>query len=261
MTSEVEDKPLTEILPYVFQHPKELLIQLEAMRKHILRSLLYLIITTTVAFTEITPILDFLTRPLEGGLETLQAIDVTEGVGTVMRVALLGGFLMAFPLLAFEVWLFFVAGLHRKQRLPSLFAIPVSLLFFVGGMAFAYYFLLPAALPLLLNFMGIETIPRPNSYFPFVVNLLFWMGLFFEFPLVIFILAKLGIVNARGLASQWRLAIVIMAILSALITTTTDPANMMLMMLPMIVLYVVGIGLAYIGQKTKPPSETVPTQT
>jgi sec-independent protein translocase protein TatC len=198
---------------------------------------------------------------LEGGLQTLQAIDVTEGVGTVMRVALLGGFAMAFPLLAFEIWLFVVSGLRRRQRLPSLLAIPFALLFFVGGMAFAYYLMLPTALPLLLNFMGIETIPRPNSYFPFVVNLLFWMGMSFEFPLVVFILAKLGAVNARGLASQWRLAIVIIAILSAIITTTTDPANMLLMMLPMIVLYFLGIGLALIGQKPKTSNEPVPSQT
>ncbi|MCU0485993.1 MAG: twin-arginine translocase subunit TatC [Anaerolineales bacterium] len=261
ITSDIEDKSLADAFTNTIEHPKDLIFHFDAMRKHILRGLLYFIIATAVAFSEITPILEFLTKPLEGGLQTLQAIDVTEGVGTVMRVALLGGFAMAFPLLAFEIWLFVVSGLRRRQRLPSLLAIPFALLFFVGGMAFAYYLMLPTALPLLLNFMGIETIPRPNSYFPFVVNLLFWMGMSFEFPLVVFILAKLGAVNARGLASQWRLAIVIIAILSAIITTTTDPANMLLMMLPMIVLYFLGIGLALIGQKPKTSNEPVPSQT
>lgn len=251
LTTDIEDNTLADAISTSLEHPAELLVHFDAIRKHIFRVLIYLIITTSIAFTFITPILDFLTQPLEGGLQTLQAIDVTEGVGTVMRVALLGGFVLAFPLIAFEIWLFVAEGLRRHERLPSLLAIPVALVFFIGGMAFAYYFMMPAALPILLSFMGIETIPRPNSYFPFVVNLLFWMGLSFEFPLVIFLLARLGLVSARALASQWRLAIVIIAILSALITTTTDPANMALMMLPMSLLYFFSIGLAYIGQRPR----------
>lgn len=261
LTEDIEDKSLVDAISTSIEHPTELLVHLNAIRKHIFRSLVYFIITTTITFTYITPILEFLTQPLDGGLQTLQAIDVTEGVGTVMRVALLGGFVLAFPLLAFEIWLFVAEGLRRSERIPSLLAIPVALLFFVAGMAFAYYFLLPAALPLLLNFMGIETIPRPNSYFPFVVSMLFWMGLSFEFPLVIFLLSRMGLVRARGLASQWRLAIVIIAILSALITTTTDPANMALMMLPMTMLYFLSIGLAFIGQRPRRQKTPAPSQT
>lgn len=260
LTSDIDDKPLADAISTSLEHPTELLVHFDAIRKHIFRGLLYLVITTSIAFTFITPILEFLTQPLEGGLQTLQAVDVTEGVGTVMRVALLGGFVLAFPLLAFEIWLFVAEGLRRRERLPTLLAIPVALVFFVAGMAFAFYFMLPVALPVLLNFMGIETIPRPNSYFPFVVNMLFWLGVSFEFPLVIFILARMGIVQARTLAAQWRLAIVIIAIMSALITTTTDIANMALMMLPLSVLYFLSIGLAYIGQRPRRQPEAVPEQ-
>jgi sec-independent protein translocase protein TatC len=107
-------------------------------------------------------------------------------------------------------------------------------------------------LPFLLNFMGITTIPRPSSYISFVTAMMFWLGVAFEFPLVIFLLAKLGLVRASFLAKQWRLAVVIMAIISAAITPTVDPVNMSLVMGPMLLLYFFSVLLAKIAQ----PRET-----
>jgi sec-independent protein translocase protein TatC len=230
-------------------------VHIDALRKHLFRSLIYMAITTSISFVFITPIMEFMAKPLEGGISALQAVDVTEPVGTVMRVTLLAGLTLAFPLIVLELWFFMAPGLKRVERFFTLLAMPFAYVFFLSGMAFAYYIMLPAALPVLLNFMGLQTLPRPNSYFPFVVNLLFWMGISFEFPLVIFILARMGMVRARDLTNQWRMAIVIIAILSAAITTTTDPANMALVMLPMTILYFISIGLAFIGQKKKPVAE------
>jgi sec-independent protein translocase protein TatC len=116
-------------------------------------------------------------------------------------------------------------------------------------MAFAYFVMLPAALPFLLNFMGIATIPRPSSYIKFVTGIMFWLGVAFEFPLVIYLLARLGLVRAEMLQQQWRLAIVIIAIVAAVITPTVDPVNMSLVMGPMIVLYFLSIFLAKIAQR------------
>jgi sec-independent protein translocase protein TatC len=169
-----------------------------------------------------------------------------------MRVTLLAGLTLAFPFIVLELWAFMAPGLKRGERFFTLLAMPFAYAFFLIGMAFAYYLMLPAALPVLLNFMGLQTLPRPNSYFPFVVNLLFWMGMSFEFPLVIFVLARLGLVKARDLINQWRLALVIIAVLAAAITTTTDPANMALVMLPMTILYFISIGLAFIAQRRQP---------
>jgi sec-independent protein translocase protein TatC len=109
--------------------------------------------------------------------------------------------------------------------------------------------MMPTALPFLINFMGINTDPRPSSYIGFVTGLMFWIGVAFEFPLVIYLLASLGLVKAKLLASQWRLAIVIIAIVAALITPTVDPVNMSLVMGPMIALFFLSIGLAYIAQR------------
>jgi sec-independent protein translocase protein TatC len=255
-TEEEEDTSLPDALAKTVQNPMGLWVHLNELRKHLFRALLYLIITTVIAFTFITPIMEFLARPLEGGIAALQAVDVTEPVGTVMRVTLLGGLTLAFPFITLELWFFIAPGLKRSERIFTLIGMPFAYIFFLGGMTFAYYLMLPTALPILLNFMGLQTLPRPNSYFPFVVNLLFWMGMSFEFPLVIFLLARLGLVTSRNLINQWRLAIVIIAVLAAAITTTTDPANMALVMLPMTILYFFSIILAFFAQKQRKTTQT-----
>jgi len=251
-TEEVDDAPVGDALNKAIDNPMGLFEHLDALRKHLVRGVLVLAITTAFSFTFFTPILELLSRPLEGGIESLVAIEVTEPIGTVMRVSLLTGFALAFPYIGFELFLFIAPGLSRRARISGLFAIPVATVFFIGGMAFAYFVMLPTALPFMLNFMGINTIPRPSSYIKFVTSLMFWIGIAFEFPLVIFLLAKLGWVNARVLAKQWRLAIVIIAVVGALITPTVDPVNMSLVMLPMIVLYAFSILLAFIAQPKSP---------
>jgi sec-independent protein translocase protein TatC len=246
-SEEVEDAPVGDALNKAFDHPQELLVHLDALRKHLFRALTFLAITTAISFTFNRQIIDLLSGPI-GGINSLVAIEVTEPIGTVMRVALLSGFALAFPYIALELWLFVAPGLSRRSRVYGLFAIPVATLFFIGGMAFAYFVMLPTALPFLLNFMGIHTIPRPSSYIKFTTGLLFWIGIAFEFPLVIFLLAKIGLIKARLLMQHWRIAIVIIAVVSAIVTPTIDPVNMALVMGPMILLYFLSVLLARIAQ-------------
>ena len=248
---EVDDTPIGESLAATIENPRALLPHINALRKHLLRSVLAIVITTALSFLFVRNILDYLAGPLSGGINELIAIDVTENIGTVMRVVLLSGFTIALPYVIFEIWLFVAPALKVSSRIKGLFAIPVAILLFVGGMAFAFFVMLPTALPFLFNFMGLTTQPRPSSYYNFVTLIMFWIGVTFEFPLVIYLLANLGIVKAKALASQWRIAIVIIAILAAIITPTVDPVNMGLVMAPMIVLYFISIGLAYIAQRNR----------
>jgi len=99
--------------------------------------------------------------------------------------------------------------------------------------------------------MGVNSQPRPFSYFSFVTAILFWIGLFFEFPLIAYLLARIGVLKADTLKSQWRLAIIIMAILAATITPTVDPLNMGLVMAPMLLLYIVAILFTSIAYKRR----------
>lgn len=248
-TEEVEDTPISDTFAKSIENPMDLLYHLDALRKHLVRSVLALMITTSITFTFIRQILEFLSRPLEGGLQALKAIEVTENIGTVMRVSLLSGFALAFPYIITELWLFIAPGLQPRSRRTGILAIPIAILLFICGMAFTYFVMLPVALPFLFNFMGLSTEARPSSYFNFVSGILFWIGLAFEFPLAAYIMADFGIIRARALAEQWRVAIVVIAVLAAAITPTVDPVNMALVMGPMILLYFLSIALAFLAQR------------
>ncbi len=134
-------------------------------------------------------------------------------------------------------------------RIWGLLAIPAVVIFFLGGMAFAFLRHAADCHPIPAQFPGDDPPDSPSSYISFTTGLMFWVGIAFEFPLVIFVLAAIGLVKARTLAQQWRLAVVIIAIVAAAITPTVDPVNMSLVMGPMILLYFLSIGLAALAQR------------
>jgi len=220
--------------------------QIDALRTHLLRGVIVLVIVVIAFFGVAQRIMEFLTIPV-GGLEQLQAIEVTEEVGVFMRVALMTGIAAAFPYLALEAWMFAAPGLKPREKKLGLIGIPFATVLFLVGMAFTYYVLLPAALPFLGGFTKIAQFWSAKDYFGFVTGLMLWIGLFFEFPLVIYILSSMGLVKPTILSQQWRLAVVIIAIIAAAVTPTIDPVNMGLVMIPMILLYFISIGLSYIA--------------
>ena len=114
---------------------------------------------------------------------------------------------------------------------------------------FAYFVMLPAAIPFLVDFPGPEVLPKWQDYVNFVTNLIFWIGLSFETPLLMYVLAKLGIIDAKGLAQQWRIAIIAIAVIAAVATPTPDPINMALLMAPLFALYLLGILLAAFARR------------
>lgn len=248
LADEPEDTPLGDSLEKAVSNPQSLLVHLDALRKHLFRAAFVLALTTVLAFAFASQIIDLLAFPV-GGIEALVAIDPTEPIGTFMRVALLTAFAFTLPYIILELWLFIAPGLSRDSRIFGLYAIPIAVLFFIGGMAFSYFVLLPTAIPFLVNFGGITSQIRPSSYIRFVTSIMFWIGIAFQFPLIVYVLARVGLIRAKLLIEQWRLAIVIIAILAAFITPTIDPVNMALVMGPMIVLYFLGILLATIAER------------
>jgi sec-independent protein translocase protein TatC len=250
LSDEPEDTPLGDSLEKAFNNPQNLLVHLNVLRKHLFRSALVLALTTVLAFAFASQIIDLLALPV-GGIEALVAIDPTEPIGTFMRVSLLTAFAITLPYIILELWLFIGPGLSRDSRMFGLYAIPIAVIFFMGGMAFAYFVLLPVAIPFLVNFGGITSQIRPSSYIRFVTSIMLWIGIAFQFPLIIYVLARVGLIKAKVLIEQWRLAVVIIAILSAVITPTIDPVNMALVMGPMIVLYFLGFALASIAERAR----------
>jgi sec-independent protein translocase protein TatC len=241
-----EDVPIADVFSRTVEEPSLIFEHLEALRRHLLRAIAVLILAVAISAFFAQNILAWLSDPI-GGLEQLQAIEVTENIGAFMRVSLLTGFALSLPYIGLEIFAFMNPGLRRRERIMVLSFIPAGSLLFVLGVLFTYYVMLPAALPFLLNFLGISTAIRPANYIRFVTGLMFWIGLAFQFPLVIYAIAALGFIDARTLLRGWRFAILIIAVIAAAATPTIDPINMGLVMLPMIVLYFLSIGLAVLA--------------
>lgn len=254
LTEVPEDRPAVDAIADALQEPATILEELDAVRKHLTRMLLVVILCVLVSFYFTQNMVEYLAGPV-GGIQSLQAIEVTESLSVFMRVALIAGIALASPYIAFEIWLFIAPGLMPRSRQIGLFSIPLALVFFLGGAAFAYYVMLPTALPFLLDFLGIEAKLRPDSYFQFVTALMFWIGIAFEFPLVIFALSAMGILEPKMLIDQWRLAVILIAVLSAVITPTVDPVNMGLVMLPMTALYFLSILFSSVARASSRPKE------
>ena len=227
------------------------------IRTRLLRFLAWMLVGVAASLFIATPAARFLARPV-GGLETLASIDVTENLSVFMRIVLLSAFTMALPWGVGEILGFFSPGMTAKEKRWVWVIIPLALVLFVGGVAFAFYVMLPAALQVLLEFMGIETRPRPASYFSFITNLMFWVGIAFETPLAVMFLARFRIVRAGTLLRGWRVAIVVIAVLAAVVTPTGDPVNMAILMVPLTVLYGISIGLAALVQPRTPKEPKPP---
>jgi sec-independent protein translocase protein TatC len=225
-----------------------LLKHLDELRIRIFKAFFALIMTTGISFAFSRQMIEYLASPI-GGISKLVSIELTENIGIFMKVSLLGGFILAMPVIVYQVMAFVLPGLKRNERTWLFLMVPFATLLFAAGAAFTWFVMLPSAIPFLTNFMGITTQVRPENYFGFITRLMFWIGICFELPLIIMFLAKLKLVTAKQLLSGWRYAIVVMAVVAATVTPTVDPINMGLVMAPLMALYIVSIALAaFVGR-------------
>jgi sec-independent protein translocase protein TatC len=220
-----------------------LLQHLEEIRKRLFKAFAALAVTTVLSFIFSTQLIDYLSQPI-GGRAALVSIEVTENMSIFMRVSLLSGLVLGMPFVFYQIMRFMLPGLKGSERLALLIGVPMATLLFAGGVAFTWFVMIPTAVPFLTHFLGITTQLRPSNYFEFITALMFWIGLSFEMPLVIALLARLGFVTARQLVAGWRYALVAIALVAAAVTPTVDPVNMGLVMLPLTGLYAASIGLA-----------------
>lgn len=227
-----------------------LLDHLEDLRRRLLVIIGALMVTSLASFTFAEKLIDLLTRPI-GGTQNLQAIQVTENVSVYMRVSLISGLILASPIILYQVLAFVNAGLKPAEKKYIYPGVAAATVLFLSGVAFAYFVMLPSAIPVLTDFLDIPNKPRPMDYIEFVTGLIFWLGVGFEAPIVVFLLAKLDLVTPRQLAKNWRIAVIIIALLAGLITPTVDPVSMLLLMAPLLVLYGLSVLLAWLAIKKK----------
>ena len=213
-----------------------------------------LLVTTALSFAFAEPVLQYLLGPYAesvNGVVELQTLEPTEGIETFFKLSSLAGAIFSMPVILYQFWQFIVPGLTRDEKRYVYIFLPSTLILFALGILFAWFVLIPAAVFFLANFLGtiFKTDWTPRGYIGFVLRMLFWIGIAFEMPVVIYFIARVGVVTAKALREQWRFAIVGIAVLAAVITPSIDPVTMLLTMAPLLVLYVLSIGLAVIGQR------------
>ena len=241
-------------LGVIFENPGSIVPHFNELRQRLVNSAAAVIVGLLVGLGLSEQIIEVLSLPI-GGRDALLAIGVTEPLSVFFRVALVSGAIMASPYVIAQLWIFVASGLKKSERRVFYFAFPMAVTLFMMGIAFAYFIMLPVAVPFLLNVLGFTITPTPSDYLRFVTSVLLWMGVAFELPLVVFILARLGLVNARMLLRNWRYAVVIIALVAALVTPTVDPVNMAIVMAPLTMLYLLSIILAIFAYRRRKPKE------
>jgi len=225
---------------------------LAELRQRLIKSVIALVITTIIAFIFARYIFDFLIRPAPDDISLIY-IEMTGMIATYFKVALMGGLVLAMPVLVYQGIMFVSPALTRREKRYVYLALPWITLMFIAGFAFGYFVLVPPATNFLLNFM--TDVARPeikiDNYVSIVTRLLVALGLVFETPVIITFLARLGIVKPEWLARKRRWAIVVAFILAAVITPTFDPINQSLVAIPLIILYEMSIWLAKIAYRKR----------
>lgn len=224
---------------------------LTELRKRLTRSVIAVVITTIIAFVFWRQIFDILVYP--GGDINFIYTELTEGIGTIMRVCLISGVILAVPYLTYEFIMFVAPALTPKEKRYVYLILPWIALMFAGGVAFGYFILIPPAVEMLANILGgfATAQIRIGNYVSVVTRLLLAIGLVFEMPVVTTFLARLGVVSSQWLASKRKMAIILAFVLAAIITPTFDPINQSLVAIPLVLLYELSIWLARLVQKKK----------
>ncbi|MEO2036228.1 MAG: twin-arginine translocase subunit TatC [Planctomycetaceae bacterium] len=178
---------------------------------------------------------------------------VEEAFMTYLKVTLVAGLMLASPWVFYQIWEFVAAGLYPHERKYVHIYLPMSIGLFMAGAMFCFYLVFPLVLKFLIAFtiwMGIELIPRLSEYISLVLMLPMMFGISFQLPLVMLFLERIGVVTVETYTENWRMAVLIMSVLSMLLTPA-DPGSMLLMLAPLIVLYFGGIQLCRMKPRTE----------
>lgn len=252
---ERSESPLYDVVKILYGTVEHLI----ELRKRIFVVLGALVVGAVLAGIFANRILEFLTLPA-GGVP-LVVLRPTDMIWTYFEVILSAAAVVTLPVLLFQILFFIRPALEsptelRTYRWVAVIGMPVVALFFVTGLAFAYFILLPFGLKYLQGFGSELASANWNirEYFSFILAVMLWIGAAFETPVIMAALAALGIVSPKVMAKQWRYALVGIAFVAAAITPTVDPVNMALVMGPLIALYFLGVVMARVVYRPRATS-------
>lgn len=235
----------------------DLVGHLAELRARLGRAIAYAAVGMIVVWIFFNPLYTLMIRPIREPLERmggeLTVRGLLEGLLVKCEIALVGGIILAFPLIFYEVWAFIAPGLTRTERRQVRPLVPVSGLLFLLGVAMGYLVTGPSV-SVLLRYIPPDTSALLTLNETVLLMLKFYLafGLSFQLPIVLVLLAKIGLVDSAMLARRWREAVVALFLMAAVITPTWDPITMTVVSLPMILLYLGSIGAVKIVERRKP---------
>jgi len=233
---------------------------LDELRKRLIASIIGLAVACVIAFIfNDKYIFRFIMLPMQQMLpegNKLLATEASEAFMLWMKVGFLAGLLIAAPFMLYQVWLFVAPGLYtHEKRFAIPFVFSASVCFFTGA-AFSHYIAFPATWKFFIEFTPgfITFMPKIGPAFSLYMKMMLGFGLIFQMPVLVFALARMGVVTAGFLARHFKYATLIIFILGAVLSPGTDVMSQLIMAGPMMVLYTLSIGIAWMFQKKRRPA-------
>ncbi len=249
---QISENPLYDLIQILYGAVEHL----EELRRRIFYVLGTMLIGGVLASIFASKIMAFLAAPAHG--IQLIVLHPTDMIWVYFEVILGAAAVVTLPIILYQLLMFIRPALETPHELSifkviALLGVPLVAVFFVVGLSFAYFVMLPFALQYLASF-GTDLAKASwniRQYFSFVLGVLLWIGAAFETPLIMALLARLGMVSPHAMAKQWRFAILGVALMAAVITPTVDPLNMALVMTPLLALYFLGVGMAKVAYRPR----------
>jgi sec-independent protein translocase protein TatC len=236
---------------------------LDELRKRIIYVVISIGVGFLLAFLFINQIFDFIMKPLQAGLPaggTLVYTDPTEAFVLYIQMALIAGAIIAMPLVMTQVWLFIAPGLYAHEKKLAVPFILMSSICFASGAAFSHYVVFPLTWKFFVSFTTdyLTFMPRIEPAFALYIKLVVAFGVVFQMPVVVTFLARMGIVTAGFLWRHSKYAMLIIVIVSAIVTPDGGGVSLVPMTVPLFLLYVLSIGLAWLFGKKKKTNADIP---
>ena len=226
-----------------------LMEHLTELRKRLIYSVYYLLAGFAVAYSFHVRLYDYIMAPYSAlGLGGLSILHPTDALNLYLKTSFVMGAIFASPFILYQLWLFIAPGMYANEKRYVVPFLSATVLLFLAGAWFGYHWVLPGALKVLILDFGknFHAIITTEDYTSFFLAVILGLGITFELPILIFFLSLFGIVDAKFLVKHIRYAILAIFLIAAVICPTPDPIGMCLFATPMLVLYLIGVGIAFL---------------
>lgn len=229
-----------------------LLEHLEELRRRILHSLAAALVGFFVCFAFAPRIYDILALPIKPFVPKLSFLRVTDPFIIYVKVAFIAALFLTSPYILYQVWRFVAPGLYRREKRYAVPFIFFGSTFFLTGGLFGYFVAWPFAVEFLIKLGdAFNPVITVDFYFNTLITVLLGLGVMFELPVFIFLLAQIGVVTPAFLMRHFRWAVLAIFFIAAIITPTPDVVNLLIVALPTLALYLIGVGAAYLAQRRR----------